>query len=132
MQRPVPTPTPETREFWQGVERGVLMFQRCGKCGLVQSYPRAYCTQCHSQELDWHQSSGQATVCSYTTVYRAATPAFRDDVPYVIALLDVEEGFRVMVNVRAPHIAGLRIGAPATIRCGDRGDGVILLLGETA
>lgn len=130
MSRPIPHPTPETREFWDGVARDALMFQVCGDCAQVQSYPRVYCTRCHSRALSWRESTGRATLYSYTTVYRAATPAFRDDVPYVIALVDVEEGFRLMVNVRREQAARLRIGSAVRVRSADRGDGVLLQYAE--
>jgi len=99
MSRPLPRATAETRAFWDGCAGGVVRYQSCRRCGSVQLIPRSLCATCQSDALDWHESAGFGRVLSHTTVYRAPTPAFRDDAPYVIALIDMDEGFRLMTNV---------------------------------
>jgi hypothetical protein len=61
-------------------------------------------------ELDWRRSAGAGTLYSHTTVYRAPTSAFKADVPYVVALVDLDEGFRMMVNVLGCDPADVQIG----------------------
>jgi uncharacterized protein len=99
MPKPVPVPNAETRPFWEACARGELLYQRCVSCGRAQFYPRAHCAHCHSGGLEWRRSLGVGAVYSHTTVHRAPTPAFKPMVPYVIALVDLDEGFRMMMNV---------------------------------
>lgn len=99
MPRPVPVPNAETRPFWEACARGELLYQRCASCGRAQFYPRAHCAACQAKGLEWRRSAGLGSVYSHTTVHRAPTPAFKPMVPYVIALVDLDEGFRMMMNV---------------------------------
>ena len=115
MTRPLPRPTAETRPFWEGCASGVVRYQSCGRCKTVQLIPRTLCAACQSEALTWHDSAGLGRVLSYTTVYRAPTAAFRDEVPYVIALIDMAEGFRLMANVAGAASASVAIGAQVRI-----------------
>jgi uncharacterized OB-fold protein len=110
MEKPFPAPTAETRIFWDGCRRGELLYQACRKCGHVQFYPRRLCIRCLSEEVDWRHSSGNGTIFTVTTVNRPTTAAFKDDVPYVIALVDLDEGFRMMLNVHGDSRLNARIG----------------------
>lgn len=111
MTRPVPHPTPETRPFWEGCASGELRYQACTRCAAVQGIPRTLCPRCQGTRFEWHRATGLGRVFSHTTVHRAPVAAFRADVPYVIALVDFDEGFRLMVNVRGGDEADVRIGA---------------------
>ena len=102
MAIPMPQVTPETASFWQGCNEGVLRYQQCTRCRHVQIVPRALCSHCQSQGLEWQVSKTLGSVASATTV-RRPPPAFRERAPYVIALVDMDEGFRLMVNVRDGH-----------------------------
>jgi uncharacterized OB-fold protein len=110
MSRPLPRATAETRPFWDGCTIGELRYQACEHCGTVQLIPRSLCAACHSSALAWKLSAGGGRVLSHTTVHRAPTPAFRADVPYVIALIDMDEGFRLMVNVEGGDSPAVDIG----------------------
>lgn len=125
MNRPLPRPTAETRPFWEGCTGGVLRYQSCARCACVQFIPRSLCGNCQADSLTWHDSAGYGSVLSHTTVHRAPTAAFRADAPYVIALIDMDEGFRLMVNVEGGASAAVAIGA--RVRIGFRHvDGVAL------
>lgn len=125
MNRPLPRPTAETKPFWEGCASGVLRYQSCSHCGTVQLIPRSLCAACQSKALSWHESSGNGRVLTYTTVYRAPTPAFRAEAPYVIAIVDMDEGFRLMTNVAGGAASAIEIGAK--VRIGFREvDGVAL------
>jgi uncharacterized OB-fold protein len=95
----VPVPNAETRPFWEGCARGELLYQFCAACARPQFYPRMHCAGCQGRRLEWRRSAGKGTVYSHTTVRRAPTPAFKAMLPYVIALVDLDEGFRMMMNV---------------------------------
>ncbi|MBE3603221.1 Zn-ribbon domain-containing OB-fold protein [bacterium] len=97
--KPVPAPTRETLPFWEGCRRGELMIQRCGECGHFQFFPRLYCARCMSERVDWLKASGRAEVTSFTIVRRPVSAAFAADVPYVVALVRLEEGPTMMTNI---------------------------------
>ena len=114
-QKPLPTPTYDTRAFWEGTKRHELLIQKCRDCGKLQFYPRGLCTACMSTNLDWVRSSGRGTVYSFTTVYRPPSPAFTPDVPYVIAIIEMEEGVRMMGNVVGCPPDQVKVGMPVTV-----------------
>ena len=97
--KPVPTPNAETRAYWQACNEGRLLIQHCQACGQLQFYPRLVCTRCASASLDWIEASGRASVKSFTIIRRAVSPAFEADVPYVVALVTLEEGPTMMANI---------------------------------
>lgn len=95
----LPRPTPESAPFWQGCRDQKLLLQYCTSCGTYQFYPRVVCASCMSEQIEWREVSGRGTVESYTIVARAVSEAYAPDVPYVIALITLEEGPRMMSNV---------------------------------
>jgi len=97
--KPAPTPNADTRPFWNSCNEGRLIVQHCRACGHVQFYPRALCVRCGGRELDWRDAAPAGRVYSFTVAHRAPSPAFRPDVPYVLALIDLDDGFRMMMNV---------------------------------
>lgn len=115
MNRPLPRPTAETKPFWDACAQGVVRYQRCSKCSTVQLIPRSLCAACQSDALTWHDASGIGRVLTHTTVFRAPTPAFREEAPYVIAIVDMDEGFRLMVNVAGGPAAPVAIGSRVRI-----------------
>ncbi len=94
--KPAPEPTPDTQRFWDGAKAGELWIQRCTACGDPYFYPRAYCPRCASRDVEWFRASGRATLYSYVINHR---PAPGWDEPYVIAVVELEEGPRMMTNV---------------------------------
>lgn len=122
MEKFIPRASAYTQAFWDGCRENTLRYQNCRQCGTVQLIPRTVCTNCHAPDLQWNDSAGIGTILSYTTVYRAPTPAFKADVPYVIALIDMDEGFRLMTNVRQRGDTAVSIGQRVTIGFEPRGD----------
>ena len=97
--RPVPEPTPVTAPFWEACKAHQLLLQRCETCGHTQFYPRSFCTACMSDELRWRSARGRGTVYSYSTVHRALLPGFEEDLPYVVAMIELEEGVRLLSQI---------------------------------
>ncbi|MBS77764.1 OB-fold domain-containing protein [Variovorax sp.] len=115
MTRPLPRPTADTRPFWDGCADRELRYQACGHCGTVQLVPRSLCSNCQSRDLAWKRSSAIGTVLSFTVVQRAPTAAFQAEVPYAIAIVDMAEGFRLMVNCEPALQSMLAIGQKVRI-----------------
>lgn len=109
--KPIPEPDSDSGPYWQAANEGKFLFQRCSACAKAQFYPRSLCSHCHSRELLWEQAKGIGKIASYSVIHRAPTPAFKGDVPYVLALIDMDEGFRFMCNVVHCDIESVRIGS---------------------
>lgn len=97
--KPIPQPTSDTQPYWDGCKNHELRVQQCTACGHRQFYPRIYCTACMSEAVQWVTASGRGTVLSFTTVYRPVTKAFANEVPYVVALITLDEGPQMMSNI---------------------------------
>jgi uncharacterized OB-fold protein len=97
-KRMSPEATPETREFWEGAKRHELRIQRCLDCKRAYFYPRPFCPHCASRNVEWFTASGKGTLYSYVIVHRGP-PGFQDWLPYVIAVVQLQEGPRMMSNV---------------------------------
>ncbi len=116
-QIPRPAPDGDTRLYWEGVAQGELRIQRCEACGQYVFYPRSICPHCHSDRLTWVTASGDSTIYSYTVVHQAFGP-FAGEPPFVVALVELAEGVRMLTRIigadgRAPE--AVAIGAPARV-----------------
>jgi uncharacterized OB-fold protein len=94
----VPVPTPDTERYWAGTARGELWVQRCDACGRSFFYPRNGCPHCSSLDVTWERVSGRARLHTYVISHRHA-PGFAHGVPYAIAVVELEEGPRMMSNI---------------------------------
>jgi uncharacterized protein len=97
MRRPVPTPT--SRPFWVSAAAGTLAYPWCPACSTWHNYPRPWCTRCLHTPLDLAPVSGHGTVYAATAIHRATQPAFADLVPYAYAVVELDEGIRVVTVV---------------------------------
>ena len=97
MARPVPRPSPTEQPFYDACAAGKLVLQRCQNCGHMLFYPRTHCDACQSDQLVWEDASGAGTIASYTVVRRGVSADF--EAPYVIALIDLAEGPRMMSQI---------------------------------
>ncbi len=93
---PLPVPTPETAHFWEGTSEGELRLQRCDDCGKVYFPPQPFCPSCASPGVSVFAASGRASLYSYVINHRPH-PAFSG--PYSIAVVELEEGPRMMTNI---------------------------------
>ena len=93
-----PRPTPEDREFWEGAHRGELRIQHCTTCGKHQHYARLLCSHCGEQTLEWITASGNATIYSFTVVRQNGVPPFNERVPFVVAVVDLDEDGARMIG----------------------------------
>ncbi len=112
IQKPLPEPSPVTEPFWQGLRKREVRIQRCEQCQRYVFYPRTLCPYCLSETLEWVRASGKGRVYSYTIVRRAMHPAFQAEVPYVFAIIELEEGVRLASNVINCRPEDLRVDMP--------------------
>lgn len=120
--KPTPRPTPETQAFWEGCRAGEFRIQRCLKCGNHQFYPRARCLACRNNDFSWDIASGNGRIHSFTMVHRAPSAAFDPDVPYLLVLVDLDEGVRIMANMPGTSEDAVSIGSPVRIVFEQRGE----------
>lgn len=108
--RPFPHRDRDTAPFWEAQDQHELKFQQCSQCGHIRYLVGPLCPECRSFEYEWVASSGKGTIHSYTVVRHQTHPAF--PVPYTIVLVEMEEGPRVIAQLRAAEDAAFDIGAP--------------------
>jgi uncharacterized protein len=111
--KPLPKPSATSRPFWDAAKRHELTLQRCGGCHAFIYYPRDRCPHCLSDQLQWQPVSGRGKVYSYTVVRHASTRSFSDK-PYVLAIVELDEGPRMTTNIEAPPEA-VKVGMPVTV-----------------
>ena len=110
-----PRPTPETAAFWEACRNHELLIQHCAQCGYYQFYPRIFCTECNSRDPEWVKSAGTGEVITFTIVRHPVSPAYADDVPYVIALIRLDEGPVLMSNVVQCEPDEVQTGLPVEV-----------------
>jgi uncharacterized OB-fold protein len=97
--KPLPKPNADTRAFWKGCREHELRFQRCEHCGHVRWPPSTICPVCHSDGADWMVSSGRGKVFTFVVYHQAYHPAFEGNLPYVVAIVELEEGPHLLTNI---------------------------------
>jgi uncharacterized OB-fold protein len=110
MKKPVPETQPWSEKFWEGAKEGKLLLQVCKNCNSKIFYPRKYCPECWSGNLDWIEASGKAKIFTFSTAYSMVEPKFMDELPYTIAYVDLEEGIRMMTRIVECKPEDIRFG----------------------
>lgn len=128
--RPQPSfPEPDTEPFWEATKRHELRYQVCDDCGGIVFFPRRHCPHCMSMDLSWQTSAGEGAVYTYTVIRQIGLPAFRERVPYAVAWIDMDEGFRMISNiVGVDDPASISIGQRVRVTWEDQPDGISLPL----
>ena len=111
--KPLPQPSRTSQPFWDAAKRHELMLQRCEACHKFIYYPRARCPHCFSDRLLWRKCSGKGKLYSFTVVHRPSTRLFADG-PYVLAIVELEEGPRMTTNIVGPP-ERLKVDMPVTV-----------------
>lgn len=97
-RKPLPQPTPETKDFWDGAKAGNLRLQRCTACAKIYFPPRPFCPECASRAVESFTATGKGKLHSYVINHRPA-PGFEADAPYAIAVVMLDEGVTMMTNM---------------------------------
>ena len=115
VQRPLPPLTPEMAPFWEAARRHELVAQRCRGCGTHRFPARDICSRCLSRDAEWARVTGRGTLFSYAVMHQVYHPAFADQVPYAVVVVELAEGARLISNVVDCPLAALRIGMPVEV-----------------
>ena len=108
--KPLPTIRDENRPFWQGCRENRLRMQRCDACGHIRFPINHVCPRCLSEAHHWHDLSGRGTVFAYVVYHHVYNQAFAQDVPYNVALVQLEEGPRMYSNVVGVPNEAVKVG----------------------
>jgi hypothetical protein len=122
--RLAPSMTADTQFFWNGAKEGRLLIQRCGACATLRHPPRPMCPNCHCLEWDVIDASGRGTVYSYVMPRHPPLPFFDDG--YIVVLVELDEGVRLVSNLVDIEAADASIGMPVQVRF-DTFDGDVVL-----
>jgi uncharacterized OB-fold protein len=109
-EKPATVIDPGTKPFWDATREHRLSIPHCLSCGKHHFYPRELCPHCHSADLEWTDVSGRGEIYSYTIARKPAGPVFAADVPYVIAMIALDEGPRMLTNIVTEDVEAVRIG----------------------
>ena len=125
MPLPLPAPNADSAAYWSGAKTGKLMLQRCRDCGATWFLSRHLCGSCWSDRVEPVEASGSGQVHSFTVIHRAPSAAFAGQVPYVVALIDLAEGPRMLANIVGVEARGVAIGESVRVVFEQRGDGAL-------
>jgi hypothetical protein len=118
-----PPVTDEAVTFWSATERRELVLPWCTDCDKAFWYPRPVCPRCLSPDIEWRPASGRGEIYAVSVMYRAAHPGMADRVPYAVALVDLDEGIRLLTNVVDVDAEEVRVGMPVEVTWEPMSDG---------
>lgn len=118
----VPEVNAVTQEYWDGTAQGELRIRHCPECDTLFRFGPAWCPECGHAEMGWKPASGKGVVTNHSTIHVPPYEAYADDVPYVLALIDLEEGVRMMANIVDCAPEAVHIGLPVEVVFETRGD----------
>ncbi|MGB3866391.1 MAG: Zn-ribbon domain-containing OB-fold protein [Xanthobacteraceae bacterium] len=125
-RKPLPLPDADTAALWRGLRDGQLLLQHCGDCGHVQYYQQGFCRACGSDSLTPRAASGRGKVHSFSVVHRAPGPAFRNDVPYAVLLVELAEGPRMISTYTGGDASDVTFDMEVTLVCEPVSDDITL------
>lgn len=119
---PAPVSNADSKVYWDAAARGELVLKRCTVCTKRHFPPRYLCPTCWSETLEWTRSTGKGAVHTFTVMHRAPMPAFGERLPYVVALIDLDEGPRMMANILGEDALETKVGDRVSV-CFEARDG---------
>lgn len=123
MPRMEPKASALTEPFWEATRERRLLVQWCPRCDRGIHYPRWACPSCLGDDLEWRESAGRGSLYSFSIATAAASPMLADLAPIAIALVDLDEGVRMVSNVVDVDLEALEVGMPVRVRWEVMADG---------
>jgi len=109
-KKPLPEVQPWSKAFWTASKQHKLLVQECQECNSKIFYPRKLCPECWSSNLAWSEASGKGKIFSFTLTMAGVEKKFQENLPYVLALVDLKEDVRMMTNIVECKPEDVRIG----------------------
>lgn len=127
-KKPLPVPDPLTKTYWDSVKAHAMQMQQCDACNKFVFYPRNVCPHCGARTLSWKSVSGKGKVYGFTISHQKGMPAFGEEVPYTIAVVELEEGVRMMTNLVGiePDPNKIKVGMEVVVHYDDVTDAITL------
>jgi uncharacterized OB-fold protein len=113
--KPIPVPDEASAPYFEGAKQHKLMLMRCGDCGTWRYPSRFHCPNCWSENTEWKQASGKGSVYTYAAMHQLYHPGFEPDLPYVVAVIELEEGPRIPSNIVGINKDDVRVGMPVEV-----------------
>lgn len=114
----------DSRAWWEACGEGRLLARRCGSCARLHHYPRPFCPHCWGEDLTWEEMSGRGRLYTWSVVFRNPQHPFADRVPYIPAIVDLEEGVRLMTDIVGTTPDQLHIDLPVQVTFEPLADGM--------
>jgi len=118
--KPAIHPKPHTQAYWDAANEERLLYQFCEHCQLPQFVPGTVCRSCYKDDIGWRESTGKGEVFTFSIIHRGPNASFKDDTPYTLALIDLEEDFRITANIFNCLPESIYIGMPVKVIFEDR------------
>ena len=125
-RKPLPHPSPESIPFWEGAVAKKLMLPRCNACGRFWFPPSQRCRHCLSGDFAWCESAGLGRIYSFVVYHRVYHPGFENDVPYVVAIVELDEGPRILTNIAGAPWEDIRCDMRVRVVFEDTGRGITI------
>lgn len=126
LEKPLPLANEDSQEYWEGCRQGELRIQKCRGCGHFRFPPSVLCPRCLSTDFAWEKSSGRGTVYTFIVVHRPQHPAFYEDVPYNVAIIELDEGPRLHSRIVGCANEEIAIGMPVEVVFEKKNDDVTM------
>jgi hypothetical protein len=121
-EKPVPVASPESARFWEAAKEHRLLIPRCKACKQFWFPPSKLCPHCLSDDVDWETVSGRGHIYSFVVFHRVYHPAFAGEVPYVVAIVQLEEGPRMLTNIVGVPVDQVRCNMAVSVVFDDVSD----------
>ncbi|WPB55877.1 Zn-ribbon domain-containing OB-fold protein [Xylophilus sp. GOD-11R] len=125
-QLPKPVANADSQPYWAAARERRLLIRRCSACQQLHFMPRYLCPHCWSDQLEWVDSKGAGVVHSFTIIRRAPIATFAGNAPYVVVMVELDEGPRMITNLVGDDALQVAIGDRVSVAFEDRGDGDLL------
>ena len=125
-EKPLPFITDENRKYWEYIQKHELRMQKCTQCEFIRFPVSILCPKCHAMEAEWAKLSGKGVIYSYVIYHTAYHPAYQNDIPYIVAIIQLEEGPRMESNISGCKVEDVKINIPVEVTFEDVTDTVTL------
>ena len=127
-----PDITHDSEPYWSGLKRHVFQLQRCADCDKLRFPPLPSCPHCGTLGGEWTEAAPGGTLCTWSEIFHPLDPRLKDEVPFVLVLVDLDQGPRVSGRLVNADASQLKVGMPVKVRFDDLDESLTLLNFEPA